>query len=136
MRALTFAPGLILTLLGAGTVAAQSQDQTQKDHSDHAVPGGGTQNYWKYRSALVDEAVERALRAMDPVQSRAHFRRAYQQIVDDAAAIWLYELRNVSVVHRRYVLPAWRPDAWWVTLGEWSVDPAQRLPRDAAPAAP
>jgi hypothetical protein len=42
MRALTLALGLILTLLGARTVAAQARDQTQKDHSDHAVPGGGT----------------------------------------------------------------------------------------------
>lgn len=120
----------------AGTKTTPSPRGIRGSWASDAVPGGGTQNYWKYRSVLVDEAVEQALRAMDPVQSRAHFRRAYQQIVDDAAAIWLYELRNVSVVHRRYVLPAWRPDAWWVTLGEWSVDPAQRLPRDAAPAAP
>lgn len=42
MRALTLAIGLIPILLSARTVAAQSQDQTQKDHSDHAVQGGGT----------------------------------------------------------------------------------------------
>ena len=41
MRASTFASGLILTLLGTASAAAQS-DQTQKDHSDHGVEGGGT----------------------------------------------------------------------------------------------
>jgi hypothetical protein len=41
MRALTLA-SLVLVLLGGRTVAAQTTDQTQKDHSDHAVQGGGT----------------------------------------------------------------------------------------------
>ena len=41
MRTLTLAGGLILTLLGARFAAAQSHDQTQKDHADHAVQGGG-----------------------------------------------------------------------------------------------
>ena len=101
-----------------------------------AIPGGGTQNPWHYQNALFDAAVEAGLGSLDPVESKAHLRRAYQQVIDDAAAIWLYEALNASAVHRRFVVPAWRPDAWWLTLGEWSVDPAQRLPRDAAPAAP
>ena len=101
-----------------------------------AIPGGGTQNPWHYESAAFDAAVEAGLGSLDPVVSNAQFRRAYQLIIDDAAAIWLYEALNASAVHRRFVLPAWRPDAWWLTLGEWSVDPAQRLPRDAAPATP
>ena len=101
-----------------------------------AIPGGGTQNPWHYQSAAFDAAVEAGLGSLDPVVSKAELRRAYQLIIDDAAAIWLYEAFSASAVHRRFVLPAWRPDAWWLTLGEWSVDPAQRLPRDAAPATP
>lgn len=101
-----------------------------------AIPGGGTQNAWHYANAEFDAAADSGLRAMDPVASKAHLRRAYQRIVDDAAAVWLFELRNASAVHRRIVLPAWRPDAWWLTIGDWSIDPAQRLPRDAAPASP
>jgi hypothetical protein len=38
MRNVTFATGLILTLMGAPSAVAQSPD---KDHSDHAVEGGG-----------------------------------------------------------------------------------------------
>ena len=41
MRTSTFASGFILTLLGAPCVAAQS-DHSHKEHSDHAVQGGGT----------------------------------------------------------------------------------------------
>jgi len=40
MHTSTFTSGLILILLGAPSVAAQS-DQAKKDHSDHAVEGGG-----------------------------------------------------------------------------------------------
>jgi hypothetical protein len=58
-------------------------------------------------------------------------------VIDDAAAIWLYEPVQVAGVHRRFLTPAWRSDAWWRTIGEWRLDPAAvRLPRDAAPAAP
>ena len=39
MRTLTLASGLMLTLLGAPSAVAQSND---KDHSDHPVEGGGT----------------------------------------------------------------------------------------------
>jgi len=40
-------------------------------------------------------------------------------------------------VHRRFVTPAWRSDAWWRTIGEWRLDPAAtRLARDARPTAP
>jgi len=119
-----------------GTRTTPSPTGLRGSWASAAIPGGGVQNPWHYESAVFDDAVQSGLAALDPVQGKAHLRRAYQQIVDDAAAIWLYEVRNVSAVHKRFVLPAWRPDAWWLTLGEWSVDPAQRLPRDAAPAAP
>lgn len=120
----------------AGTRTTPSPRGIRGSWASDAVPGGGTQNAWGYRSPAFDAAVEAGLKEMDPVKSKADFRRAYQQLNDDAAAIWLYEIRNASVVHRRFVTPPWRPDAWWVTLGDWSVDPAQRLPRDAAPATP
>lgn len=119
-----------------GTRTTPSPSGLRGSWASAALQGGGSQNPWHYESAAFDDAVKAGLGAMDPVESKAQLRRAYQQIIDDAAAIWLYELRNVSAVHRRFVVPSWRPDAWWLTLGDWSVDPAQRLPRDAAPAAP
>jgi peptide/nickel transport system substrate-binding protein len=122
-------------LMGA-TRTTPSPSGIRGSWASDAIPGGGTQNAWRYRNEAFDAAVQSGLGAMDPVEGKAQLRTAYQQIIDDAAAIWLWESRNVSAVHRRFVVPAWRPDAWWLTLGEWSVDPAQRLPRDAAPATP
>jgi hypothetical protein len=41
MRTSGFAAGLVLALIHAPSAAAQSPSQAQKDHSDHAVQGGG-----------------------------------------------------------------------------------------------
>ncbi len=101
-----------------------------------AVPDGGRQNFGSYENASFDRAVLDGLDATDLATRRASLRRAYQQIVDDAPAIWLFEVRSLAAVHRRFDIPNWRSDAWWLTLGEWTVDPAQRLPRDARPTTP
>jgi peptide/nickel transport system substrate-binding protein len=101
-----------------------------------AIAGASRQNAGRYENPAFDSAVVAGLGAMVLRERRAHLRRAYELINDDAAAIWLFEVRNAAAVHTRYEMPAWRSDAWWVTLGEWRVDPTQRLPRDAAPTTP
>jgi len=101
----------------------------------HGEGGWGTQNDGRYSNPAFDAAVESGLAAMDPTASRAHFRRAYQTIIDDAAALFLYEPVTLAAVHRRLQITPWRPDGWWRSIPEWSVDPAQRLPRDARPTA-
>ena len=98
-----------------------------------AISGGAGQNAGHYVNADFDAAVQAGLSALDPVKRKSELRRAYQIIVDDAAGMWLYEVRNFAGVHRRLNLPTWRSDAWWLTIAEWTVDPAQRLPRDAPP---
>lgn len=101
-----------------------------------AIAGTSRQNAGRYESPTFDAAVVAGLAGATLAERRAHLRRAYETINDDAAAIWLYELRNAAAVHARYRMPPWRSDAWWVTVGQWTVDPAQRLPRDAAPTRP
>jgi len=101
-----------------------------------AISGNSIQNAGKYASGQFDAAVVRGLNASTLRERRAHLRLAYQTIIDDAPAIWLYEVKNAAAVHQRYVIPSWRSDAWWMTLGDWTVDPAQRLPRDAPPTTP
>ena len=98
--------------------------------------GAGRLNSGNYRSATFDASIEAGLASMDPDSARAHFRRAYDTINADVAAIWLYEPLPVVAVHRRFTLTTWRPEAWWRTLHAWRLDPAQRLPRDARPATP
>ena len=98
--------------------------------------GWGALNDGRYSSPAFDSEVAAGLQALDPVAARRHFRAAYQIIVDDAPALFLYEPRTLSVVHTRLRIPPWRPDGWWRALAEWSVEPAERLPRDARPTTP
>lgn len=99
-------------------------------------PGAGRLNSGNYSDAAFDTAVDAGLASMDAAQARQHFREAYDRINADVAAIWLYEPIPVVAVHRRFILPAWRPEAWWRSLHDWKLDPALRLPRDTRPAAP
>ena len=98
--------------------------------------GWGANNDGRYTNAAFDAEVEAGLQSLDPAAARSHFRAAYQVIVDDAAALFLYEPRTLSVVHSRLRIPPWRPDGWWRALNEWSVEPSERLPRDARPQTP
>lgn len=101
-----------------------------------AIAGAARQNAGRYVNPEFDQAVTEGLGALSLSDRRRHLRRAYEIINEDAAAIWLWETRNAAAVHARINAPEWRSDAWWMTLADWSITPAQRLPRDAAPAAP
>ena len=93
-------------------------------------PGRGAMNWGRWSNATFDAQVDSALRASDMATVRTHFRLAYQAAIDDAPAIWLYEPRMFAGMHRRLTTGAIRPDAWWSGVAGWSIDPAQRLPRD------
>ncbi len=101
-----------------------------------AIAGSSTQNAGRYANPEFDAAVTRALAALTLEERRAELRQAYEIINADAAAIWLYEMRSAAAVHRRIQVPTWRTDAWWLTVGDWRIARDQRLPRDAAVAAP
>jgi peptide/nickel transport system substrate-binding protein len=87
-------------------------------------------NYGNYRSPVFDALVDSGTNAMDPARSRDYFRRAYATIVQDAPAIWMYELQGLAGVHRRFNITGMRPDAWWAGVSEWTIAPDQRIDRD------
>jgi peptide/nickel transport system substrate-binding protein len=87
-------------------------------------------NYGGYESPVFDADVDSALASMDPARSRGYFRRAYETIVGDAPAVWIYEPKLAAAVHKRLEIPGRRADAWWAGLADWSVPPAARIPRD------
>ena len=93
-------------------------------------PARGAQNWGRWSNATFDAQVDSALSASNAAAVRAHFRVAYQAAIDDAPAIWLYEPRLFAGLHRRLTVGALRPDAWWAGAAHWTIDPAQRLPRD------
>ncbi len=103
------------------------------------TPGSdrGGQNWGGWSNAVFDAQVDSALAARSTSAVRAHFRLAYQSAIDDAPAIWLYEPRLFAGIHRRLTTGPLRPDAWWSSVASWTIDPAQRLPRDRrSPGAP
>jgi peptide/nickel transport system substrate-binding protein len=87
-------------------------------------------NWGSYSDAAFDATLDSALET--PVPSRAHglLHRAYSILNADVPAVWLYQPRVIYGIHRRFQIAPMRTDAWWAHLGEWSVSPADRLPRD------
>jgi peptide/nickel transport system substrate-binding protein len=92
--------------------------------------GADGSNYARYESPTFDAYVDSALATPDPVREKALFRRAYETIVGDAPAIWIYEPKPLIGVHSRLELPGRRADAWWAGFADWSVKPGQQIARD------
>lgn len=90
---------------------------------------GGT-NFGSYESPEFDLHVDSALTASDPVAAQAHMRRAYEVIIRDAPAVWLYEPLSTLALHSRIRPARLRRDAWWAHIADWTIDPEARLPRD------
>jgi peptide/nickel transport system substrate-binding protein len=87
-------------------------------------------NRGSYQSARFDAQVDSAVSAMNPADARRYFTAAYQTIIDDAPAIWLYEPKTVIGLDRRIRTGRMRLDAWWIDLGDWFVPESERIPRD------
>jgi peptide/nickel transport system substrate-binding protein len=87
-------------------------------------------NYGWYVNTTFDATVDSALAEFNPAKSSELWVRAFQIILDDAPAIWLYEDRNIGVMHKRIQPATMRADAWYSHLADWTIDPAQRIARD------
>ena len=81
----------------------------------------GGYNATSYRNPVFDAVIDSAVRENNPSRSVALYRRAYGILTDDAAAMWIYELRNVRGSSKRIEPVAMRPDSWWAGLADWSV---------------
>ena len=90
-------------------------------------------NYGSYENPRFDAYVDSAISARTLTASRQYFTTAYQIIVDDAPAIWLYEPKTVIGLHRRIRTGPMRADAWWFDLGTWSIPKAEQIDRDRVP---
>ena len=78
-------------------------------------------NFGRYSNSHVDLLLDSASNAFDVAKRVALQRRVHQEIVDDAAAIWLYEPRNFAAVNSRIVSTGMRADAWWANIADWRV---------------
>jgi peptide/nickel transport system substrate-binding protein len=87
-------------------------------------------NFGAYENPVFDAHLDSALAAHDAGGARAHARRAFETIIADAPAIWLYETRTVVAIHKRFRTAHVLPSAWWAGIGDWSIPPAERIARD------
>ena len=94
------------------------------------LPSKGGNNYGSYVSPAFDAQVDSGAASFDPAAARRHYAAAYQTIIDDAPAVWLYEPHPFFGIAKRIRPVGVRGDAWWAHLADWTVDPAQRIPRD------
>ncbi|MBC8086378.1 MAG: peptide ABC transporter substrate-binding protein [Phycisphaerae bacterium] len=82
-------------------------------------------NYARYTNPAFDALLDSASTSFNAQQRRGLYQRAYQLIVDDAAAIWLYEPRNFAAINARVSPVGMRADAWWAELPDWTVTAAR-----------
>lgn len=87
-------------------------------------------NYSGYESRRFDALVDSALRSESLAKARSYFSEAYQTILNDAPAIWIYEMKGAIAVDKRVVIDRIRPDAWWTHLADWYIPHSQRIARD------
>jgi peptide/nickel transport system substrate-binding protein len=94
------------------------------------------QNVTRYSNPTVDALLDSASHAFDPDRARGFARRAYEQIIKDAPAVWLYDVTTLTATNRRIHSAPMRADAWWTHLADWSIPPDRRIARDRVGLAP
>jgi peptide/nickel transport system substrate-binding protein len=97
-------------------------------HSASATKGGN--NYVGYRSPRFDALLDSAIASFDPATSKAYARRAFEVLVHDAPAIWLYDIASLAGVHRRIRTTGMRADGYWSGLADWNIPASERIARD------
>jgi ABC-type transport system substrate-binding protein len=88
------------------------------------------QNALRYSNRAVDALLDSVSSALDPATMKTYASRAFQKIIDEAPAIWLYDYVVVSGVNRRITVPPLRTDEWWVGVADWTIPPDKRIARD------
>jgi peptide/nickel transport system substrate-binding protein len=89
------------------------------------------QNFLRYSNPKVDGLIDSVASSFDPAKVKQYASRAFQQIIDDAPAVWLYDVSEVDAVNRRITVGPLRADGWWRTLAQWSIPPDKRIARDS-----
>jgi len=90
-------------------------------------------NYVGYRNPRFDALIDSTLGSFDQSKAKRFASQAFQQMIDDAPAIWLYDVLTVGGAHRRIHITGLRADGWWNNLADWTIPPSERIDRDRVP---
>jgi peptide/nickel transport system substrate-binding protein len=95
-----------------------------------ASPPGPGGNAVSYSNSRFDVLLDSAIASFDPAATKRYARQAFQVLVDDAPAIWLYDVLTLAGVHRRVRTPGMRADGYWARLADWYIPARERIARD------
>ena len=101
----------------------------KQNWSSEAI-GKGLQNQLSYSNPRFDALVDSATKSFDVAKAREYYHRAYQTLVDDAPAIWLYDVLTIGGLSKRIRPEGLRADGWWPNLADWSIPANERIDRD------
>ncbi|MEP6989806.1 MAG: peptide ABC transporter substrate-binding protein [bacterium] len=87
-------------------------------------------NYGSYSNPVVDAMLDSATSAFDPARTRAFARHAFEAMIEDAPAIWLYEPPTVMGLAKRVHTTTLRADGYWSGLADWWIPASERNARD------
>jgi peptide/nickel transport system substrate-binding protein len=90
----------------------------------------GGQNLISYSSPAFDALIDSASITFDPARSKRYSHRAYEILVQDAPAIFLYDIPAIAGIHRRIRPTDMRATGWWYDIADWSIPPNERIDRD------
>jgi len=92
--------------------------------------GKNGQNALLYSNPKVDALLDSVSTAFSPAAMRQYASRAFQHIIDDAPAIWLYDIVVVDAANRRINTLGMRSDGWWANIADWTIPADKRIDRD------
>lgn len=92
--------------------------------------GKGLQNQVSYSSRTFDALIDSAITTFDKRRADQYAHRAYQALVDDAPAVWLYDVLTIAGAQKRLRPEGMRPDGWWMGLADWWIPANERIERD------
>jgi peptide/nickel transport system substrate-binding protein len=87
-------------------------------------------NFSAYSNPTVDALLDSTAAAFDPARSRSYARRAFEAIMEDAPALWLYEPPTLAGIHKRIHTTRPRADGYWSGLADWYIPAGERTARD------
>ncbi len=83
--------------------------------------GRGESNVGRYASARFDSLAAAAQRARSRAEAAPLWRRALEQLNDDAAAVFIFSPRNEAAIATRVTDVTIRPDDWLATVADWRI---------------
>lgn len=87
-------------------------------------------NTMRYSNRAVDATLDSATTTFDFNRAKAYASRASQMIIDDAPALFLYDMFTTHALNRRVIPTGVRTDAWWADLADWRIPADKRIARD------